>query len=223
MSKNSILNDLEYDKTSGALTYKGVRYLLIRPETIIAFQKEMEKSLGEKAKEGFYQGGFRGGYLSSKKYKEVFKFSDKQIIEFMMRMGTEIGWGCLTLTHFDVEKGIIRVSVENSPFVRSYEKSSKGTCDLIRGVVGGMASVIFNQDSTASEVECVSKGFDRCVFIVDLKLNTVEFLNGKKILAVDDEPDILESIIEILDMCIVDTALDFETANDLLQKETYDA
>jgi predicted hydrocarbon binding protein len=168
MSKNSILNHLEYDKTSGALTYKGVRYLLIRPETIITFQKEMETSLGEKTKQAFYEGGFSGGFLSSNKYKEIFKFSDRQIIEFMMEMGTEIGWGCFSLTHFDLEKKVLRVSVKNSPFVRSPGESSKGTCDLIRGVVGGMASVIFNQTCTASEVECISKGFDRCLFVVDL-------------------------------------------------------
>jgi len=169
MSENSILNELEYDKTTGALTYKGVRYLLIRPETVVTFQKEMETALGEKANQGFYQGGFSGGYLSSKKYKEVFNFSDRQIIEFMMEMGTQIGWGRFSLTHFDFETKIIRISVENSPFVRAHEESSKGTCDLIRGVVGGMASVIFNQTCIASEVECISKGFDRCLFVVDLK------------------------------------------------------
>ncbi len=167
MSENSILNGLEYDEISGALTYKGVRYLLIRPETITGFQKEMEQSLGEKANKGFYQGGFMGGYLSSKKYKEIFNFSDRQIIEFMMKMGTEIGWGCFSLNYYDAAKKILRITVENSPFAKSYGKSSKGVCDLIRGVIGGMASVIFDQDCIASEVECISKGFEKCLFVVD--------------------------------------------------------
>jgi len=47
-------------------------------------------------------------------------------------------------------------------------------------------------------------------------------LKGKTILAVDDEPDILESIEEVLENCDVDTAKDFNTAKQLLNSKTYD-
>ena len=47
-------------------------------------------------------------------------------------------------------------------------------------------------------------------------------LRGKTILAVDDEPDILESIEEVLENCDVDTAKDFNTAKQLLNSKTYD-
>ena len=50
-----------------------------------------------------------------------------------------------------------------------------------------------------------------------------ELLAGKKILIVDDEPDILETLKEILDMCLVDTAPDFETGRKFLDKNPYDA
>jgi CheY-like chemotaxis protein len=223
MPENSILNNLEYDENAGTLIYKGVRYLLIRPETILEFKEKMDAALGETAKEGFYQGGFSGGYLSSKKYKTVFNFSNRQIIDFMMDMGTQIGWGCFTLDHFDIEKKFLQVSVKNSPFTLSPEKSSKPTCDLIRGVVGGMASIIFNQTCTALESKCVSTGSDICIFVVDLKSSAEDVLKGKKILVVDDEPDIHESITELLDSCVVDMALDFKTAQTLLLTQPYDA
>jgi DNA-binding response OmpR family regulator len=48
-------------------------------------------------------------------------------------------------------------------------------------------------------------------------------LSGKRILIVDDEPDILETLEEILDMCVIDTAADFETGKELLEKNPYDA
>ena len=48
-------------------------------------------------------------------------------------------------------------------------------------------------------------------------------LPGKKILVVDDEPDILESLEELLDMCTVDSAADFQSANALLEANDYDA
>ena len=47
-------------------------------------------------------------------------------------------------------------------------------------------------------------------------------LDGKRILIVDDEPDILETLIEILDMCLVDSAPNFETAQKFLNKNRYD-
>ena len=43
-----------------------------------------------------------------------------------------------------------------------------------------------------------------------------QVLVGKKILIVDDEPDILDSLSEFLDMCTVDKATDFESAKHLL-------
>jgi len=49
-----------------------------------------------------------------------------------------------------------------------------------------------------------------------------DVLKEKRILIVDDEPDVLETLVEILDMCLVDTAPDFETARKFLNKNTYD-
>ena len=50
-----------------------------------------------------------------------------------------------------------------------------------------------------------------------------EALEGKKVLVVDDEPDILESLSELLDMCETDQARDFETAARLIKENSYDA
>ncbi|MDX1702218.1 MAG: response regulator, partial [Melioribacteraceae bacterium] len=46
---------------------------------------------------------------------------------------------------------------------------------------------------------------------------------GKVILIVDDEPDVLEALGELLDMCIIDYARDFVTAEKYLKDNSYDA
>ena len=47
-------------------------------------------------------------------------------------------------------------------------------------------------------------------------------LKGKHILAVDDEEDILESIEDILDESVIDSARDYESASQKIKKGQYD-
>jgi len=53
-------------------------------------------------------------------------------------------------------------------------------------------------------------------------MNAKDILSGKRVLLVDDEPDVLESLAELLDMCQIDTAADFESAEKLLSREKFD-
>ena len=46
-------------------------------------------------------------------------------------------------------------------------------------------------------------------------------LRGKRILAVDDELDILDFLVELLEMCKVDKASSFEQAKNLLENNSY--
>ena len=50
-----------------------------------------------------------------------------------------------------------------------------------------------------------------------------DILKGKKILVVDDEPDVLESLEEILAECEVETASSYESAKELFEKKNFDA
>ena len=56
-----------------------------------------------------------------------------------------------------------------------------------------------------------------------VRMQDEDILKDKKILIVDDEPDVLETLTELLDMCLIDTAPDFETAKKFLSKNAYDA
>lgn len=49
-----------------------------------------------------------------------------------------------------------------------------------------------------------------------------KLLEGKKILIVDDEPDVLESLIELLGVCKIDTASSFEEGKKMLENQNYD-
>ena len=53
-------------------------------------------------------------------------------------------------------------------------------------------------------------------------MNKKEILNNKKILIVDDEQDILDSLDELLDMCSITKASGFEEARNLLETDYFD-
>jgi len=164
---NDILADLKFDDTRGALLYKDVRYLLIRPETLIAFQKAAEEKLGAGADELLFAGGFTGGTLSAKRYREVFGLTDRQSVEFMAKMGTEIGWGKFTVSSFSVSSCALELTVEASPFAAAYGKSNRGVCHLIRGVFAGLASGIFGRAVESREEECIALGHPQCKFVIN--------------------------------------------------------
>ena len=162
--ENPILKELISNPEKGGLFYKEVRYLLVRPETLATFQKAAEKEIGEKVSNILYESGFQGGTLSSKKYREVFGFSDEEIIRFMVEMGPQIGWGRFELERFDGNKKVLIVKVYHSPFAEGYGPSSKPVCHIIRGILGGMGSLVFRKEIGSREVSCLAKGDEYCRF-----------------------------------------------------------
>ena len=88
---NSILQQLVFEP--GRLTFKEVRYMFIRPEVIAALHKALEAELGpEKCADIMMAAGNVGGAKSSQRYKEVYGYNEREIVEFMCKMGGEIGW-----------------------------------------------------------------------------------------------------------------------------------
>jgi hypothetical protein len=162
--ENKILKDLCFAPEKGGLFYKEVRYLLIRPEVLVTFQKEIEKELGGRADRILFKSGFQGGSLSSKRYREVFNFSHEEIVRFMIEMGPQIGWGRFELERFDPGNKDFSVKVHHSPFAEAYGPSRIPVCHFIRGVLTGMASVVFDKESEVNENLCLAKGDPFCRF-----------------------------------------------------------
>lgn len=164
--KNDVLQGLEWDADRGRLTFNQVRYLLIRPETLIGFQKAAEAELGERAGALLYAGGFTGGSLSSYRYKEVFGYSDREIVTFMCRMGGQIGWGRFELLELNLTTGSLIVQVHGSPFAEAYGTADHGVCHFIRGVLAGLGTTIFGAEVKATETHCAAMGDPHCQFTV---------------------------------------------------------
>lgn len=53
-------------------------------------------------------------------------------------------------------------------------------------------------------------------------MNIDKMIEGKLVLIVDDEPDVLETLVDLLSICKIDTAATFEEARELLMNNPYD-
>ena len=53
-------------------------------------------------------------------------------------------------------------------------------------------------------------------------MDAENIIRGKRILIVDDEEDVLDTLIEHLDVCRIDTATTFEKGKELLESRAYD-
>jgi len=58
--------------------------------------------------------------------------------------------------------------------------------------------------------------------VLCLRARRVDLLKGKTILIVDDQPDVLEALEELLDMCVIHKATNAESALQFLRKNKYD-
>ncbi len=172
-TENSILAALDWSAAAGALTFKDVRYLLIRPETLMEFQRALEAEVGPaRAGELLYLGGFTGGQLSGRRYKETFGLGEREAVQFMCRMGGEIGWGRFELEALDGEPARLVVNVHNSVFARAglqlpAPPAPLPGCHLIRGVLGGLMSGLYQVRVQAREVACLAQGAAACRFEVE--------------------------------------------------------
>lgn len=163
---NQILEKLAFDPQSGAISFEGVRYMLVRPETIMSLFNSLEEELGERAGSFFFQGGVSGGRLSAQKFKQSLGLSNKGVVEFMMRMGTQIGWGRFELVALDMQTKVLQVNVHNSPYAQAYGAGKGPVCHVIRGVLAGLAQGIFNKTVQAEETGCLAAGKDFCRFLI---------------------------------------------------------
>lgn len=164
---NEILDSLEYLPDGGALLYKGIRYLLVRPDTVIEMQRVVEAALGfEKMGQTFYLAGQKGGSLSAEKFRREEQLSPEAIVRFMARMGGQLGWGRMEVNSLNEESGMLELEVFHSVFAETYGQSEAPVCHLIRGVFAGTWGGAIERDVIGLETQCRAvEGPGPCKFI----------------------------------------------------------
>ncbi|MBI2524858.1 MAG: hypothetical protein HYV93_02635 [Candidatus Rokubacteria bacterium] len=153
----SLLGELR-DDGHGRLLYRGSRFLLIRPETLVAVQRAVETAAGSGAAECFAAGGRVGGARAA----AAVAGDARGRLDLLVKMGRELGWG-----EFGVEAwspvGFV-ITVKHSPFAEAHGRSQRPVCHLIRGVVESFAEQLLGRPMQVSEASCEAAGGPVCRF-----------------------------------------------------------
>lgn len=156
---NAVLAELT-DDGAGRLTYRGARYLLIRPETLAALHQALESALGSAAAECLAAGGRAGGG------KATAMLGDggvgRERVDALIAMGTQIGWGRFALERYTPDEMVVTVS--GSPFAEAYGTARAPVCHLTRGVLEALASAVLAGPPRVTETACVATGAATCRF-----------------------------------------------------------
>jgi len=100
------------------------------------------------------------------------------------------------------------------------EYAKRQDVDIIIMSNAGANRVWFDRWQIGSVAEKVLNHSPKHVLVV--RSVSDDILRGRNILVVDDEPDILETIEEALDMCVVHKAADYDTALQYIENNKYD-
>jgi predicted hydrocarbon binding protein len=153
----SVLDELK-DDGEGGLSYRGSRYLLVRPETLAALQQAVEAALGERAAACFVAGGRAGGGAALRTLDGAVEL----VVARLVKMGGEIGWGELALERLSPRELV--VTVKNSPVAAAYGAAAGPVCHLTRGVLERLAELALGGPAVVAETACAAAGAPVCRF-----------------------------------------------------------
>ena len=154
---NTVLAELT-DDGRGALEYRGSRYLLVRPETLVALQQAVEAALGGRAVACLVAGGRAGGGSALR----ALEGSPEQVVARLLKMGGEIGWGEFALERLAPSELV--VTVKNSPVAAAYSAAAGPVCHLTRGVLERLAELALAGPAVVTEIACAATGAPLCRF-----------------------------------------------------------
>ncbi|MFA5895422.1 MAG: 4-vinyl reductase [Thermoplasmata archaeon] len=158
---------------SGTLQVFGNRFLLLRPETLVVIQKQLEETVGASTKGIIYLAGersFMEGHVLVKELLEGFDLSSlgPEVLKRMADILALLGWGRFTYVSLDFEALRFVLALEHSPIAESYGPTKKPACHFLAGWLAGAARSLLGRELLCEETACAAQGRPRCEFQLKL-------------------------------------------------------
>lgn len=152
---------LTFDLASGELRDGDTHYVILREDSLMGLFKRLPEPARTEALEAFAASVTEHGARSAARY--LASGGDAaDILATIEATAPQLGWGVWRFSRADA--GTLRLDVTNSPFARGYGASSQAVCAPITGMLGAVASIVFDAPAQAEEELCASAGGAICRF-----------------------------------------------------------
>lgn len=163
---NQLLENFEFDPERGALDLQGVRYLLMRPDTLVEMQKLLESHLPEETAGLLRQAGAEDGARMAIRFRDAFSYGDEEVLSSSTFLLAQSGWGALSVEMAHFQGREIVVKARDSATAEIYGPSVYPVCHLLLGLLEGVAMTLFDSEVDGQEVQCEAKGDSCCRFVI---------------------------------------------------------
>ena len=170
---NKIIASLAFSAEKAEILYNQNRYILIRPDTVVEFQKRVEEAVGPGASDLMFKAAFEIGSRIGRTYVETSTLSQREMIDSMVETANELGWARLSLKDTGNFPDVVILQASNSAFASAYGQSKTPVCHLIREVFAGALSKMLGPVRESQEIECLSMGHPRCAFGFKLQSDSI--------------------------------------------------
>lgn len=151
---------LSFDGAQGALMDQTRRYMLIRPEALMGLFRRLPEPARRQALEALAESIVEQGSDSARAYAAM-EGGGEALARTVAATAPQLGWGVWDL---QVEPGLIRLEVRNSPFAAGFGPSESPVCYPILGMMRAVSTMIFGAEAVVEETQCAACGADRCRF-----------------------------------------------------------
>ena len=153
---------LDWNTEAGEIRDGEVRYLFIRPDTLMGLFLTLPPEARGAALEALGRSTAEHGRKSAERYQRLGASEAAQLIATIEGTAPQIGWGVWRLSRSD--DGGFALEVRNSPFAAGYGASQTPVCTPIVGMFIAVSSLIAGCETSGHETECVAAGAASCRF-----------------------------------------------------------
>jgi predicted hydrocarbon binding protein len=171
-----------WDDVGGVITFAPTkrRVLLFTAHAWGILEDALESKLLKAADPLLFEMGSVYGKALALDYGSVTS-EPEHLREYFEYLGTAAGWGRMTVSGDTISGSKVRVKVENCVFCKSRNQSVSRirSCQLLMGVVKGIADTVFDSKHSVVEPKCITKGDEYCEIVIvaenHLERNTSEW------------------------------------------------
>jgi predicted hydrocarbon binding protein len=161
-------NPFDIDPEHGTITRKsdGIRVFTMGSVGWASLQKELASTFISGANVILQRMGYSyGRYLGNvAKARQV---TAQEALESLQRFSKESGWGELVLNGGDLFSGQARLLMRNCIFCLHIEGAQEPVCNMLSGLIQGVAEEIIGADYRVIEEKCVAKGDAFCEVAIE--------------------------------------------------------